>query len=153
MLLSLLVSVIVGVPGPMDFYADGPYDSSVPRPETLLHYGPGERITNYRDQERVILGIAEKAKARVKVIEFGQSVERRPLRVIAISSPQNIDRLEEIRKDHAAIAMGVADEATVKTFYRESDRIRLQPENAALAPIYAANVAILGRVVGVFREL
>jgi len=46
-----------------------------------------------------------------------------------------------------------ADEATVKTFYREGGRIRLQPENATLKPIYANHVQILGRVVGVFREL
>jgi repressor LexA len=47
-----------------------------------------------------------------------------------------------------------ADEATVKTFYRESDgRIRLQPENASLEPIYADHVRILGKVVGVFRSL
>jgi repressor LexA len=46
-----------------------------------------------------------------------------------------------------------ADEATVKTFYREKGRIRLQPENAALEPIYADHVQILGKVVGVFREL
>jgi repressor LexA len=46
-----------------------------------------------------------------------------------------------------------ADEATVKRFFRESDRIRLQPENSALEPIYAAHVEILGKVVGVFREL
>jgi repressor LexA len=46
-----------------------------------------------------------------------------------------------------------ADEATVKTFYREDGRVRLQPENAALDPIYAAHVQILGKVVGVFRAL
>jgi repressor LexA len=46
-----------------------------------------------------------------------------------------------------------ADEATVKRFYREDGRVRLQPENAALEPIYAAHVRILGRVVGVFRVL
>ena len=46
-----------------------------------------------------------------------------------------------------------ADEATVKTFYREKDRIRLQPENSSMEPIYANHVQILGRVVGVFREL
>ena len=46
-----------------------------------------------------------------------------------------------------------ADEATVKTFYREAERIRLQPENDALEPIYAKHVEIVGRVVGVFREL
>ena len=47
-----------------------------------------------------------------------------------------------------------ADEATVKTFHREPDgRIRLQPENAALEPIYADHVEILGKVTGVFRSL
>jgi repressor LexA len=46
-----------------------------------------------------------------------------------------------------------ADEATVKTFYREDGRIRLQPENDALEPIYARHVTILGKVVGVFRSL
>jgi repressor LexA len=46
-----------------------------------------------------------------------------------------------------------ADEATVKTFYREAGRVRLQPENAALEPIYAQHVQILGKVTGVFRSL
>jgi repressor LexA len=47
-----------------------------------------------------------------------------------------------------------ADEATVKTFYRERDgRIRLQPENSALEPIYPTHVDILGKVTGVFRTL
>ena len=46
-----------------------------------------------------------------------------------------------------------ADEATVKTFYREAGRIRLQPENDELGPIYARHVTILGKVVGVFRSL
>lgn len=46
-----------------------------------------------------------------------------------------------------------ADEATVKTFYREGGRIRLQPENSALEPIYADHVQVMGKVVGVFRSL
>jgi repressor LexA len=46
-----------------------------------------------------------------------------------------------------------ADEATVKTFYREAKRVRLQPENDALDPIYATHVQILGKVTGVFRSL
>jgi repressor LexA len=46
-----------------------------------------------------------------------------------------------------------ADEATVKRFFREGDRVRLQPENAALEPIYARHVQILGVVTGVFRTL
>jgi repressor LexA len=46
-----------------------------------------------------------------------------------------------------------ADEATVKRFFRENGRIRLQPENAALAPIYAEHVEVIGKVIGVFRRL
>ncbi len=46
-----------------------------------------------------------------------------------------------------------ANEATVKTFYRDGGRIRLQPENSALEPIYADHVQVLGKVVGVFRSL
>jgi len=47
-----------------------------------------------------------------------------------------------------------ADEATVKTFHRESDgRIRLQPENSALEPLFPEHVQILGKVTGVFRSL
>jgi repressor LexA len=46
-----------------------------------------------------------------------------------------------------------ADEATVKRFFREAGRVRLQPENASLEPIYAPHVRVLGKVVGVFRVL
>ena len=46
-----------------------------------------------------------------------------------------------------------ANEATVKRFFKEHDRVRLQPENDALDPIFATHVQILGKVVGVFRSL
>ena len=46
-----------------------------------------------------------------------------------------------------------ADEATVKTFYREADRVRLEPENPDYQTIYAEHVSILGKVGGVFRRL
>jgi len=46
-----------------------------------------------------------------------------------------------------------ADEATVKRYFRENGRIRLQPENESLEPIFARHVQILGKVVGVFRAL
>src|SRR4249920_1200939 len=45
-----------------------------------------------------------------------------------------------------------ADEATVKRFFRENGKIRLQPENAALDPLYPAHVQVLGKVVGLFRR-
>lgn len=46
-----------------------------------------------------------------------------------------------------------ANEATVKRFFREVGRIRLQPENDAYEPLYPEHVQILGKVTGVFRQL
>lgn len=45
------------------------------------------------------------------------------------------------------------DEATVKRFYKEKDRIRLQPENQFMEPIYALDITVLGKVIGLFRKL
>lgn len=47
----------------------------------------------------------------------------------------------------------IEDGATVKTFYKESDHIRLQPENSTMEPIIVTNCAIAGKVVAVFRRL
>jgi len=46
-----------------------------------------------------------------------------------------------------------ADEATVKRFFRENGRVRLQPENDALEPMYPAHAQVLGKVIGVFRRV
>ncbi|AID01276.1 transcriptional repressor LexA [Staphylococcus xylosus] len=51
------------------------------------------------------------------------------------------------------VAMTEENEATVKRFYKEKSRYRLQPENSAMAPIYLDNVTVLGKVVGLFREM
>src|SRR5579862_8928060 len=68
-----------------------------------------------------------------------------------------VQRTQDARNGEIVVALvgddESANEATVKTFYREQGRVRLQPENASMEPIYAEHVQILGRVVGVFREL
>jgi repressor LexA len=68
-----------------------------------------------------------------------------------------VRRQETARDGEIVVALAgddeSADEATVKRFYREGDRVRLQPENRAMEPIYARHVQILGKVVGVFRAL
>ncbi len=50
-----------------------------------------------------------------------------------------------------AMIDGFESEATVKTFYREKDHVRLQPENSSMSPIIVKDVRILGKVSGVFR--
>ena len=47
----------------------------------------------------------------------------------------------------------IEDEATVKTFYKEKDHIRLQPENQTMDPIIVPDCQILGKVAGVFRKM
>lgn len=47
----------------------------------------------------------------------------------------------------------IGDEATVKRFFKEDGRIRLQPENEAYAPIIGTDIQVLGKVVGVYRRL
>ncbi len=68
-----------------------------------------------------------------------------------------VRRAQDARNGDIVVALAgddeSADEATVKTFYRENGRVRLQPENASLEPIYAEHVQILGKVVGVFRTI
>jgi repressor LexA len=56
-------------------------------------------------------------------------------------------------EDGEKVVALVGEEATVKTFYKESDHVRLQPENSALEPIRTRDVTILGRVVGVLRQV
>ena len=62
-------------------------------------------------------------------------------------------RPQDTATDGEIIVALVGEEATVKRFFRESDHVRLQPENAAMEPIRSKEVRILGRVVGVFRSV
>lgn len=56
-------------------------------------------------------------------------------------------------KDGDIVVALLEDEATVKTFYKEKDCFRLQPENRYLKAIYVNELIILGKVIGVFRKL
>ena len=62
-------------------------------------------------------------------------------------------RRQDTAADGEIVVALVGDEATVKRFFRESDHVRLQPENEALEPIRVRDVEILGRVVGVCRRV
>lgn len=59
---------------------------------------------------------------------------------------------QDARNGEIVVAL-IDDSATVKTFYRERDRIRLQPENDTMSPIYAENPVILGRVTALIRSI
>lgn len=62
-------------------------------------------------------------------------------------------RQQSVARNGEIVVALLEDEATVKTFYKEKDYIRLQPENPYMDPIYATDVKILGKVTGVFRRI
>ena len=64
-----------------------------------------------------------------------------------------VEQCSTARNGDMVVAMvdGFESEATVKTFYKEADHIRLQPENSCMSPIIVNDVKILGKVKGVFR--
>ncbi|WP_404452718.1 transcriptional repressor LexA [Virgibacillus necropolis] len=67
---------------------------------------------------------------------------------MVIVKQQNVAQNGEI-----VVAMTDENEATVKRFFKEKDHIRLQPENATMEALIYQNVTILGKVVGLYRNI
>ena len=62
-------------------------------------------------------------------------------------------RRQNVAENGEIVVALIDDEATVKTFYKEKDHIRLQPENSTMDPIIVPDCQILGKVIGVFRKM
>ena len=88
---------------PFDFYERGPYRPDVPRPATLLGYEPGEFHTTYANYEHFLRELAPKTD-RLRVMTLGQTPEHRPLYLLAVSSPENLAKLDAIKADVARLA-------------------------------------------------
>ena len=63
-----------------------------------------------------------------------------------------IEKTNSARNGEKVLAL-IDDEATIKTFYKEKDRYRLQPENDTMEPFYFDKVDILGKIVGLYRKM
>ena len=64
-----------------------------------------------------------------------------------------VERRNTARNGEIVVAMTDENEVTLKTFYKETDHIRLQPENDTLEPIILNNVTILGKAIGLYRKI
>jgi repressor LexA len=64
-----------------------------------------------------------------------------------------IVRQQSVAKNGDIVVAMINDEATIKTYYKEKDFFRLQPENPYLTPIITKELSILGKVIGVFRSI
>lgn len=102
--------------------------------ENIEEYFPLPRHV-IRDQEVFILSVRGDSMIEAGILDGDHVIVRKQ------SAAQNGD---------IVVAM-IGDEATVKTFYREKDHVRLQPENSALSPILTKDVTILGKVIGLYR--
>jgi hypothetical protein len=80
-----------------DFYATGVYRDGVPRPEDVLGYPIGSWHTTYGRMERYLDALSAAAEDRVRVFDYGKSVEQQTMYLVVVSSEENIAHLDEIR--------------------------------------------------------
>ncbi|HYL06290.1 MAG TPA: M14 family metallopeptidase, partial [Thermoanaerobaculia bacterium] len=80
-----------------------PLDERVPRPDAVLGYPVGSRFTHWERIAAYFDALAA-ASPRVKVWEYGRTYEGRPLKLVAITSPENLARLDEIRAERLRLA-------------------------------------------------
>jgi hypothetical protein len=99
----LAAQIAVNQP-PFDWYTRGPYRASVPTPMSLLGHELGSRHTMYHEQQAVLDRLLAAAPDRVRAEVIGTTAEGKVMRVLIISSPENLARLEEIRGDLARLA-------------------------------------------------
>lgn len=79
-----------------DFYATGQYRDDVPRPEDVLGYPIGSWHTTYGRMERYLQALSAAAPERVRVFDYGMSVERQTMHLVVVSAERHIARLDEI---------------------------------------------------------
>ncbi len=87
-----------------DFYTRGPYRENIPRPQSILRYDVGQQHTTYAQMEQVMNAIQRSAPERVKIYEIGTTNEHRMQYLVAISSPENISRIDQIRANIARLS-------------------------------------------------
>ncbi len=64
-----------------------------------------------------------------------------------------VERCNTARNGEIVVAMTEDNEVTLKTFYKEKDHFRLQPQNSTMDPIILSNVIILGKAIGLYRQM
>jgi len=101
----LLVSSVFAQPEEkFDFYTRGDYRQEVPRPQAILRFDVGDHHTTYAQMEQYIDAVQKAASDRVRIFDIGLTNEYRMQHIVAISSPQNMARLDAIKAANARLA-------------------------------------------------
>jgi len=132
--------------------------------------------TSWRQEQFLPIPLVGRVTAGAPILALENIEETYPLPTSLIGTDENVFMLTVqgdsminagilngdyvlVRKQKSAnnndivVALIDQEEATVKRFFKEKDRIRLQPENDYMSPIYSRDVSILGKVIGIFRML
>lgn len=149
-------------------------DPSKPRALEVLDYRDNERAVDYEGVQAVPLVGQVAAGAPILAAENIEATLPLPASfageetfVLRVKGESMIEagildgdfvvvRQQSTASNGDIVVAMIDEEATVKRFYRESDRVRLQPENPTMDPIYAdqyVDFAILGKVVALFRRI
>ena len=86
-----------------DFYTRGAYRAEVPTPQKVLRFDVGDFHTTYAQMEKYLEEVQRTAPDRVRVFDIGLTNEFRMQHLVAISSPANLARLDEIKADNAKL--------------------------------------------------
>ena len=99
--LAVVGVLIATLAGAQDFewLPGGQYDPSIPTPKSVLGYEIGSYLTDHLQMVDYIHRLADSSD-RVQVFEFGETYERRKMYLLAVSSKENMSRLEDIRSAH-----------------------------------------------------
>ena len=87
-----------------DFYASGEFRDGVPRPEDVLGYALGSWHTTYGRMERYLAALTAAVPERVRVFDYGTSIERQTMHLVAVGSEATIVRLDAIREGLSRLA-------------------------------------------------
>lgn len=114
---------------------------------------------------RVAAGVMHEAIEQDERVDFGAMFSKKNLFVLEVSGNSMIDaqiadgdyvvikRQRTARPGQIVVARTEDGEATLKYYYPEKNRIRLQPANRSMKPMYVKRIQILGTLVGVVRQL
>jgi len=114
---------------------------------------------------RIAAGVLHEAVEQHERIDFGDLFNADDLFVLEVSGDSMIEdqiadgdyvvirKQETAHKGEIVVALTDENEATLKRWYPEANRIRLEPANSSMAPIYVKNARVLGVVVGVVRKV
>lgn len=97
----------------------GQYDSSVPAPETVLEFAPGQRPVRYHEALKYYEALAAAGSKRVRLQDYGRTSAGRRLFKLVVSAPENLAKLDSIRADLRQLGNGSLEQAVARRLISE----------------------------------